>query len=124
MKSLLPVLLLAFTIFSCSKNSEEKTNQPPGVFQATVSNVTINTAQLNWTPSVDPENGQVTYTVTLGNDTLSKNQSGTQIAFSNLQLKTFYAGNIIAYDANGNNTKTAFSFTTGDHPSPSDFTIS
>lgn len=118
------LLLFASTFIACSKpNDEKKENRPPSAFTVTVSNVTFNSAALNWTPATDPENEAVAYAVTLDGQTVASNLSATTQNLSGLQKNKAYTGSVKATDASGNSTTANFSFSTSDSPAPSDFTI-
>lgn len=132
MKNTKPTLLqtlacaFLFTAFfiACSKPSEEKKeNRPPGAFTVTVSNVTFNTAVLNWTAASDPENEAVTYSVNVDGQAVASNLTTTTQNLTSLQKNKAYTGTVTATDASGNKTMVNFSFSTSDSPAPSDFTL-
>lgn len=124
MKRLMPFMLFLLTLIACSKNPEEKPNEAPAAFQVSATNATGSSVQLAWTAAKDPEGGAVTYTVVVGTDTVSRKQTATSVALSNLQPNTNYSGSVVAADAAGNSTRATFSFSTVDHPVPSQILLS
>ena len=113
-------MLAAFV--ACKKN-EDKANKPPQSFTASASEVKPTSAQLNWTVAKDPENQAVTYSVELKGQVVATDLSVTNVKLENLTENTAYTGKVIAKDAAGLTTESAFSFSTANSPSPSAFTV-
>jgi hypothetical protein len=123
-KSILPVIVLLLTILaSCSKGSKNEENKPPQSFTVSVSNATYNSATLNWTAAKDPENATVTYSIELNNQAVGSGVSATSYSLQSLTKNTNYTGKVTASDPSGNKTSASFNFSTGDAPTPSDFTV-
>jgi hypothetical protein len=118
-------LVLFICLIACSKEKPEEPKQdlPPNSFTVAVSNVSPQSAQLAWTASADPEGAAVRYSLVLGNDTLIRKQDLLSYSLTGLTENMAYSGSVIAYDPAGQSAKAEFSFSTGSHPAPSDFTI-
>jgi hypothetical protein len=124
LQALTCLLIFSLCFIACSKPTDEiKENRPPGSFTVTVSNVTFNTAVLNWTAATDPENEAVTYTINLDGQAIAANLATTAQNLTSLLKNKAYTGTVIAADATGNKTTVNFSFNTSDSPPPSDFTV-
>ena len=122
MKTSTALLLLTFFIYACGKK-EPTVNKAPSSFTVSVTNSTDKTATLSWTEAKDPEGSAVIYAVTLNSQSAASNLSATTYALTGLIKNTNYTGIVTASDASGNKTEATFSFSTGDAPTPSDFTI-
>lgn len=99
-------------------------NQNPETFAVTVSNITITTADLNWSAASDPDGDAVTYSVKIGNTIEASNLSTTSYSISGLTEGTSYTGTVEASDGNGGMSSASFSFTTAINSSPTNFSVS
>lgn len=115
------VILLVLAT-GCGKK-DAASNKPPQDFTVAVSGSTDKTALLTWTEAKDPENGTVTYAVTLNTQQVTTGLTATSYQLTNLIKNTSYSGKVTAKDDKGNETVASFSFTTTDAPTPTDFTV-
>ena len=106
----------------CSKK-DAGSNKPPQDFSVSVSGSTDKTALLNWTEAKDPENGKVTYSVSLSSQPVASGLTATSYQLTNLIKNNSYSGKVTAKDDQGNESVASFTFTTTDAPTPTDFTV-
>jgi hypothetical protein len=115
-------LVIVFVFTSCKKNrpvSDTITppppvigNNPPGQFSVSLIASSSDTATINWTKAVDPDNDSVTYKVYL-NDTLKADSYKTfSYTFRSLKELISYNAKVVAADSKGNQTSSVLSFTT------------
>lgn len=113
-------LILYFCLISCSKEeviippvieAEIPENLPPNTFDITVSEVTHNTAIIQWEEAKDPEGKEVTYLIYLNNILHSESKT-TLLEIKNLQETTAYTIKILARDPELNERSKEISFTT------------
>ena len=107
-------LVVLHNFISCSKE-DDPINQPPGAFTVTPV-VSADFVKLSWTEAVDPEEGAVTYTVILEEETIASNLNNRAYKFENLEHSKNYIGKIIAYDSEGLTSQSSFSFETEARP--------
>jgi hypothetical protein len=119
----LSILLLVVAFAACKKN-EDNANKTPQNFSVSTSEVKPTSAQLNWTAAKDPENQAITYSVELKGQVVATGLSVTNFKLETLTENTAYTGKVIAKDAAGLTTEASFSFSTGNSPTPSAFTVS
>jgi|GEM_PF-5331041 len=122
MRKQICTLLLIAIFFACGKK-ENNANKPPQSFSVSVSEVKPTSAQLNWTAAKDPENQSVTYTVEVKGQVITTGLSVTTLKLDNLTENTAYTGKVIAKDAAGLSTESAFTFSTANSPAPSAFIL-
>lgn len=115
--------LFVLFAFAACKKSGDTANKAPQSFTVSATEVKPTSAQLNWTIAKDPENETVTYSVELKGQSLTTSLTTTSYKLENLTENTSYTGKVIAKDASGNTTESAFSFSTANSPSPSAFTV-
>jgi hypothetical protein len=118
--SIFVIVIAAAT--ACSKK-DAASNQPPQAFTVAVSGNTDKTALLTWTEAKDPENGSVSYSVSLNTQQVAAGLTATSYQLTNLTKNNSYTGKVTAKDDKGNETVASFSFTTTDAPTPTDFTL-
>lgn len=106
-------ILFLFILVSCDVEDEIPADMSPGSFNVSVVEVTDRSANLNWTPSIDPEGQSVTYTILLEGEVMDASPFATSYTFSGLTAETSYRGKVIA-SSNSGDTEVAFSFTTGE----------
>ena len=119
------VLLIVLLILGCSKDETildpikveeveevERVNLPPNNFETEFSDISHNSATIQWNAAIDPENDAVTYDVYLNNELLIENISELTHQFIDLEELNGYTGKIIAKDPNNNKTEVTFSFQT------------
>lgn len=127
MKKIPFTLVLIFLLFNCSSDSVETNNNDnnlnddeivddinlaPSEFEITISNISGNSALLEWTQSIDPENESVTYSIYLDGTLYLEDTTDLTFEFTELTELTIYSGSIIAKDTNNNTTEVNFSFET------------
>ncbi len=115
--------LLFLAAFAACGKKDSNTNKPPQSFSVSVSDVKSTSAQLNWTIAKDPENQAVTYSLELKGQVITTDLSATNFKLENLTENTAYPGKVIAKDAAGLTTESAFSFSTVISPAPSAFML-
>lgn len=99
-------------ISEASFTATTQPNHPPTSFTVTPTLQTDGkTIILNWTAATDPNGGKVTYCVVL-KDTLAKNISTTTYTITSLNFGENKTGKIIAKNARGLTSETAFTATT------------
>ena len=116
MRNYLFILIALFVLTtSCSEDNspDDILNFPPNDFAASVINIGLTDATINWTEAVDPEGQAVYYNIYL-NDLLVASHLGTPLSYHATMLLSnhLYDGRIVAFDNLGLNTTTIFSFTT------------
>lgn len=116
-------IIICFVLVSSCGKKDAGTNNPPQNFTVSVSGSTDKTAVLNWTEAKDPENGAVSYSVTLNTQQVVTGLTVTTYQLTNLTNNSNYTGKVTAKDDKGNETVSSFSFTTTDAPTPTNFTV-
>lgn len=114
-------LLSLCLFYSCSK--EKKEDKAPESFTVSVTNSTVNSAQLDWTEAKDPEGQAVKYSIQLNG---SNKETGLQVRtyqLTGLTKNTTYNGKVVAEDPAGNKTESTFQVITSDSPMPSEFSV-
>ena len=110
-KSLIFLNLLFF--LSCSENLLDTANNlPPTDFTVTVVAINYTSATISWTPAIDPEGGVVAYSVYIKDQLISDSISDTSYHFYDLEHNSSYSGKIIAFDPQGRQNSSSFSFNT------------
>ncbi|MEO9869246.1 YHYH protein [Ekhidna sp.] len=120
MKNTLLLLLVAVSIFliSCGEDGDTSspTNNAPGNFTVSISNITSISADISWTAASDPDGDEISYSINTisgfsGSEavTVNANNEGT---ITGLTASTEYVGEVVASDGNGGESKGSFSFTT------------
>lgn len=112
-------IIVVFAIISCKKNNipvnppdPNITNNPPGQFTISLETVSWDTAKINWTKAIDPDNDSVSYKIYL-NDTLKvQNYKELSFTFKNLRENTAYRVKIVAVDNKSKETANEINFTT------------
>ncbi|MEW7277071.1 hypothetical protein ABW636_00575 [Aquimarina sp. 2201CG1-2-11] len=119
-------LLVALTMNSCSKDDEqvlveeepvvmipdeEPGNENPSMVTIT-SEVIKNEVVIEWTTATDPENSELTYTISLDGVTISENQSDRTYTLSDLEFNQVYTGTIVVKDTSDGISTTNFTFET------------
>lgn len=103
--------LLAYFLFSCSKDIDRPGNNNSndlGPFTATVTQRLATTASIQWTAAVNNNNSDtVKYKVFLNNNLVDSNLTLRQYSFSSLNAGS-YSGRIYAYTASGDTASAAF----------------
>ncbi len=115
MKKVALFLCVGTWVFSLSCSEEEPTtpeNQSPGTFTVTVSNITSESAVLDWTAPTDPDGDDISYDVILGSTIIVENRTARTTFLDNLSAETSYEGTVIARDGNEGESETAFRFDT------------
>jgi hypothetical protein len=113
------LIIVVFAIISCKKNNTPVnlpdpniTNNPPGQFTISLEKVSWDTAKINWTKAIDPDNDSVSYKIYL-NDTLKvQNYKELTFTFKNLKGNIAYRVKIVAVDNKLKETANEISFTT------------
>lgn len=108
-----------FFIISCKKNNipvnlpdPNITNNPPGQFTILLETSSWDTAKINWTKAIDPDNDSVSYKIYI-NDTLKvQNFKELSYTFKSLNEITSYRVKVVAVDTKSKETATEISFTT------------
>lgn len=109
-------------LISCGSDSDDvkpntdpdpdtETNSNPGSFTVSVSQVTHNSVQLDWTTATDADGDQVTYTVELNSAEIASDLSATTYSLSELSSGATFSGKVIASDGAGGSSESSFSFT-------------
>ncbi|QHI38867.1 hypothetical protein IMCC3317_42670 [Kordia antarctica] len=115
-KITLAILVFASLLVACGSDDvaspDSATNNAPGSFTATITNVTETSANVNWSASTDADGDAVTYTVNLAGSEIASAVSQVTYALVGLTSGTNYSGTIVASDGNGGTTSTSFGFTT------------
>lgn len=110
------VFLFTLLLSSCKKENENLAeipqNQKPGNFTIQITQITENSALLNWSAAIDPNNDKVTYTIFLGGTEVQTNLETTEFLLENLTAQTVYSGKVIASDGNENESEAVFDLTT------------
>ncbi|WP_178985777.1 fibronectin type III domain-containing protein [Winogradskyella helgolandensis] len=120
------LILGLFFIFlsACSDNDVDETeNQTPAAFEVTVNNITETSAEITWSPSIDPEGSTVFYDVYLNNIKQVDNITDTTYSFEELLENESYSGEVVASDPEGNTISAPFNFETTLNQPPSLFEI-
>jgi hypothetical protein len=121
MKKFYTTLFIVFLISGCSKEEsnneileeeEEIVNLPPNNFEIEIINISHDSATINWSEAIDPENDTITYDVYLNDVLTIENVSELAYDFNDLEELTSYSGKIIAKDTDDNQREVAFSFQT------------
>lgn len=127
MKKIHSTLFIVFLMMSCSKDAPINTileeeeeeiaeeviiNLPPNNFEVEIMNTSHNSATINWSEAIDPENDTVTYSIYLDDVLTIENLSELTYEFINLEELTSYSGKIIAKDTHDNHSEITFSFET------------
>ena len=87
-------------------------NNAPGQFTVSLTGIAWDTATINWTRAIDPDNDSVLYKVYL-NDTLRvQNLNELSYTFKHLNEITTYSVKVVAVDAKSKETNSLLSFTT------------
>lgn len=89
-------------------------NQVPGDFTIQVNEITANSALLEWTPAVDPDDDEVSYTVFLGDNTVQSDVQTAEFLLEGLDAQTNYNGKVVASDGKGGTSENTFAFDTED----------
>ncbi|WP_024768533.1 fibronectin type III domain-containing protein [Aquimarina macrocephali] len=112
------LIILCLSIVGCN-NDDDKVippasveNQVPGDFTIQVSQITDNSALLEWTAAVDPDDDKVTYSVFLGDNEVQSNLETTEFLLEGLIAETNYNGKVVASDGNENESENTFTFIT------------
>ncbi|MEO5947772.1 MAG: fibronectin type III domain-containing protein [Chitinophagaceae bacterium] len=114
------IMMLAtlFVFNSCKKNDIPPTspptinNNPPGSFTIALQASSWDTAKINWTKAIDPDNDSVSYMIYL-NDTLKvQNFNDLSYTFRNLNEITSYNIKVVAIDTKLKETISSISITT------------
>ncbi|WP_159025503.1 T9SS C-terminal target domain-containing protein [Aquimarina sp. Aq78] len=87
-------------------------NQAPGDFTIQVNQITDNSALLEWTLVVDPDDDEVTYAVFLGDNTMQSDLQTTEFLLEGLNAQTSYIGKVVASDGKGGTSESTFTFDT------------
>ena len=120
LKSFSTILVaVIFVLASCKKNTiavnptnSTINNNPPGAFTITISDYSSDTAKINWTRAVDPDNDSVTYKIYL-NDTLkAQDLKELNYTFRNLAELKSYDVKVVAVDSKLKETPSSMNFTT------------
>ena len=120
LKSFSTILVaVIFVLASCKKNTiavnptnSTINNNPPGAFTITISDYSSDTAKINWTRAVDPDNDSVTYKIYL-NDTLkAQDFKELNYTFRNLAELKSYDVKVVAVDSKLKETPSSMNFTT------------
>lgn len=108
-------LIFIVTFYSCNGDSnndiDTNLNLAPSSFEISVNQITDRSATITWTPSLDPEKGNITYQIFLNNEPLENKTNSLIYNFIDLLSETNYTGKIIASDGIYNTT-VDFSFKT------------
>lgn len=118
-----PIFILFLVLATGCSKKDDAPNKPPQNFTVSVSGSTDKTALLSWTEAKDPENGRVSYAVSLNSQQVAADLTATSFQLINLIKNNSYSGKVIAKDDKGNETTANFNFTTTDSPTPTDFTV-
>lgn len=113
------LVTVVFAIISCKKTNlplnppdPNINNNPPGQFTILLEASSWDTAKINWTKAIDPDNDSVSYKIYL-NDTLKvQNFKELSYTFKNLNEITSYRVKVVAVDAKSKETAKEISFTT------------
>lgn len=89
-------------------------NQVPGDFTIQVNEITANSALLEWTPAVDPDDDEVSYTVFLGDNPVQSDVQTAEFLLEGLDAQTNYNGKVVASDGKGGTSENTFAFDTED----------
>ena len=114
----LSTILFLLGLVSCGGGDDDvtpgqqTTNEDPGAFTVTVSDITSTSAKISWTTSVDPDGDAVSYDIAVGTSVLETGVTVTSVSLTGLSEATDYVGAIIAKDGNGGSTESLFNFTT------------
>ncbi|KIC89080.1 hypothetical protein HY58_18810 [Flavihumibacter sp. ZG627] len=109
-----------FILISCKKNSTPVVtppvpnipNNPPGQFIISLESISWDTAKLNWTKSIDPDNDSVSYNIYL-NDTLKvERYKELSYTFKNLREINSYRVKVVAVDSKSKENTQVINFTT------------
>jgi len=120
---LLALLVIGACCYACTDEpGVEETNENPGSFSASVSDITKTSANINWSAATDSDGDEVTYELQLGDDIVDSELTSTSYQLSSLIEDTNYSGKIIASDGNGGSSEASFSFVTNGNQNPSTFT--
>ncbi|EZH75103.1 hypothetical protein ATO12_10275 [Aquimarina atlantica] len=87
-------------------------NQVPGDFTIQVNEITANSALLEWTPAVDPDDDEVSYTVFLGDNPVQSDVQAAEFLLEGLDAQTTYNGKVVASDGKGGTSENTFAFDT------------
>jgi ribosomal protein S16 len=102
----------------------EKQNLPPEPFDVIVSASTSNSVKIEWTPSYDPDNDSIFYSVILNNEVkASRLVNVYSLEIKNLEPETHYSGTVTASDSRANSHIEPFSFSTKINSSPEPFEV-
>ncbi len=118
-KKILLLFIVSFFMMSCNDDDD---NSAPANFQITSSDITANSAVLNWTIATDPDGDSVTYSVFLNENLIASNLSETTFNLIGLAEATDYVLIIAATDGN-NNTTSEITFSTLDNLGPQNFDV-
>lgn len=89
-------------------------NLPPTSFEITSITPDNVSAYVSWTNSVDPEEGEVVYSLYLNEELIISEYNFESFKFEGLSVNTVYKGKIIAVDPEGNETVLNFELITAD----------
>ncbi|WP_128755209.1 T9SS C-terminal target domain-containing protein [Aquimarina sediminis] len=109
--------ILGAITFGCNNDDDNKDilqieNQNPGNFSVQVSEITENSALLDWTTAVDPDDDEVVYTVFLGENTIESGLKTQKLLLEQLNAQTSYSGKVVASDTKGGVVEETFTFNT------------
>ncbi|SDI40303.1 fibronectin type III domain-containing protein [Winogradskyella thalassocola] len=93
-------------------NFETALNQPPSLFEITVTSTNPFYSSIEWTESIDPEDRPITYNIYLDNALIEEETTTLNQTFESLKGLTDYSGSVEAVDEQGKTTTVLFSFTT------------
>ena len=118
-KYLFQIIILLISL-ACTKENkvdpdsiDQITNSPPGPFTISITNVSHNSAEIKWGPSIDPDNDTLFYTVYLNDSILMENLNvNSAIKIVDLKQETEYFGKIEVTDKKSEKVVVPYSFTT------------
>ncbi len=117
----IPLLLL---FVNCSSDDDQKSNNlPPSNFEVSVEDSSYTTAKITWSPSFDPEEGDVSYNIYLDGALAIENIEELFFAFEILEPQTQYEGSVIAVDDAQNERKVDFTLLTSGNSGPGSFEL-
>ncbi len=92
---LLWTFILILLVVGCNKDDAnadpDPVNNIPGVFQITISEITFNSAKIDWTASTSEEPTDITYSIYLDDMLLEENLNETSYDLADLESSTIYS---------------------------------
>ncbi len=115
------LVVVVFAIVGCKKenttNPPDTTvpgnnNNPPGQFTVSLGASSWDTARINWTIAIDPENDSVSYKIYLSDTLKAQNLKVLEYTFKDLKEITSYSVKVVAVDSKARETSSTINFVT------------